>query len=83
MICYSVFIVDLLSIKYFWVDICNCSNYSNVTDGYGTSDMMYFWTYGEGKSIKMAPDVRLSQFDLEGFPQANQTMYKPGGRPTS
>ena len=39
-----------------------------ILDGYDTRDMVYIWTHGIHKSIKMASDMRLSQFDLVGFP---------------
>ena len=41
--------------------------------------MVYTWTHGPGNSVKMAPDMRLSQFDLIGFPAGNETVFNAGG----
>ena len=48
-------------------------------DGYGVEDVQYVWTYGALKSIKMASDMRLSQFDLIGHPAGNETAAQPQG----
>ena len=40
--------------------------------------MVYQWTHGEN-GIKMASDMRLSQFDLIGFPFGNGTLTDTGG----
>ncbi|GFN78026.1 gamma-aminobutyric acid receptor alpha-like [Plakobranchus ocellatus] len=40
---------------------------------YSTDDVRYQWRYGPGGSIELAPDLRLSQFDLVGFPLTNYT----------
>ncbi len=42
-------------------------------------DLQYVWTHGADRSIKMAPDMRLSQFDLIGFPAGNATFTLTGG----
>ena len=47
------------------------------TDGYSEWDVMYIWTYGSKHSIKMAPDMTLSQFDLIGFPHDNESIIQP------
>ncbi len=49
-------------------------------DGYGVEDIQYIWTHGAHKSIKMAPDMRLSQFDLIGHPAGNETAIQPQGK---
>lgn len=43
-------------------------------DGYGVEDVQYVWTFGPSESIKIAPDMTLSQFDLIGFPHGNDTL---------
>ncbi|XP_059152298.1 gamma-aminobutyric acid receptor alpha-like [Physella acuta] len=40
---------------------------------YSTDDVVYKWRYGQKGSIELAPDLRLSQFDLVGFPLTNYT----------
>ena len=42
-------------------------------------DIQYVWTHGASKSIKMATDMRLSQFDLIGHPAGNETAVQPQG----
>ena len=49
------------------------------SDGYNKDDLLYVWTNGAGHSIKMAPDLTLSQFDLIGMPHANETSGKTLG----
>ena len=44
-----------------------------------TNDLVYHWTHGADSSIKMASDMRLSQFDLIGFPTGNGTLIDTGG----
>ena len=39
-------------------------------------DLTYSWTYGASNSIKMAPRMSLSQFDLIGFPAGNGTITR-------
>ena len=41
-------------------------------------DVVYKWTHGEQNSIKMSPDMRLSQFDLIDYPAwtKNMTLVK-------
>ena len=51
-----------------------------VSDGYSARDVAYVWTHGNGKSIKMASDMTLSQFDLVGIPANNETAKRPGGK---
>ena len=51
-------------------------------DGYGASDVIYWWTHAPGNepangSIKMASDMTLSQFDLIRFPHGNGTQFQP------
>ncbi len=50
-----------------------------ITDGYGIEDVLYVWTHGPSKSIKMASDMRMSQFDLIGHPAGNLTAKNPQG----
>ncbi|ELU14206.1 hypothetical protein CAPTEDRAFT_100858 [Capitella teleta] len=45
--------------------------------GYGTTDVIYRWKYGVNKSIKMAPDMTLSQFDLIGIPSGKENKTLP------
>ncbi|CAL1532988.1 unnamed protein product [Lymnaea stagnalis] len=40
---------------------------------YSIDDVVYKWRYGQKGSIELAPDLRLSQFDLVGFPLTNYT----------
>nr|NP_001191487.1 gamma-aminobutyric acid receptor alpha-like precursor [Aplysia californica]AAL37252.1 GABA A receptor alpha subunit [Aplysia californica] len=40
---------------------------------YSTDDVIYKWRYGLQGSIELAPDLRLSQFDLVGYPLTNYT----------
>ena len=49
-------------------------------DGYGVEDMLYEWTHGPDGSIKMASDMRLSQFDLIAFPAGNETVIQYRGK---
>ncbi|KAK2155330.1 hypothetical protein LSH36_242g00015 [Paralvinella palmiformis] len=44
--------------------------------GYSVPDVVYKWTYGTNKSIKIASDMTLSQFDLISFPHHNTTFYQ-------
>jgi hypothetical protein len=48
-------------------------------DGYGSTDVIYWWTHAPEteRSIKMASDMTLSQFDLVRFPHGNGTQYQP------
>lgn len=57
-------------------DIISCI----ITDGYTLSDVVYRWMYGDNKSVKMAPDMTLSQFDLVGIKegQDNKTIQFKG-----
>lgn len=48
-------------------------------DGYNDRDVQYIWTHGLLKSIKMAADMRLSQFDLIGFPAGNSSFSDTRG----
>jgi gamma-aminobutyric acid receptor subunit alpha len=41
------------------------------------TDVIYRWAYGENKSIKMAPDMTLSQFDLIGIPSGKENKTLP------
>ncbi|KAI8798103.1 gamma-aminobutyric acid receptor alpha-like isoform X2 [Biomphalaria glabrata] len=45
---------------------------------YSIEDVEYNWRYGQSKSIELAPDLRLSQFDLVGFPLTNYTRLVKG-----
>ena len=47
-------------------------------DGYGEEDVLYVWTHGADKSIKMAMDMKLSQYDLVGVPSGNATAMSAG-----
>ncbi len=49
-------------------------------DGYGLGDIQYKWTHGPSRSIKIASDMRLSQFDLIGHPAGNETVIQPQGK---
>ena len=51
-----------------------------LTDGYDEQDIVYVWTHGSARSIKMAADMTLSQFDLIGCPAGNATITKFGGQ---
>ena len=53
-----------------------CS-FAHILDGYTVNELVYHWTHGVNKSIKMATDMTLSQFDLIGFPAGNETDSKP------
>ena len=66
------------SCSYFLIRYDDCLNI--VPDGYSASDVEYVWTHGNGKSIKMASDMTLSQFDLVGIPANNETAKRPGGK---
>lgn len=48
-----------------------------LSDGYGITDVIYKWTYGANKSVKMAPDMTLSQFDLIGIPSGKENKTFP------
>ena len=48
-------------------------------DGYDVTDVMYVWTNGVNSSIKMASDMRLSQFDLIAFPAGFDFMNDSSG----
>ena len=48
-------------------------------DGYDINYVQYRWTYGPNASIKMAPDMTLSQFDLIDFPQGAENRSLPMG----
>ncbi len=37
-------------------------------EGYTHKDVEYIWSLGSGSSIKMSPDMRMSMFDLIGYP---------------
>ena len=50
-----------------------------IADGYGVEDLLYEWTHGPARSIKMASDMRLSQFDLVDFPAGNETYVQHRG----
>lgn len=52
---------------------------TSIADGYSISDVQYIWTHGASKSIKMASDMRLSQFDLIKIPAGNETLSQPHG----
>lgn len=56
----------LCHFKDTWIRL-QCIN-CEISDGYGIKDVVYKWTHGERNSIKMSPDMRLSQFDLIGYP---------------
>lgn len=43
-------------------------------DGYNTDDVVYIWTHGPDKSINIANDMTLSQFDLIGYPHTNENV---------
>ena len=43
--------------------------------------MVYVWTHGAEKSIKMAPDMKLSQYDLVGLSAGNTTAMSAGKTP--
>ncbi|KAH9490184.1 hypothetical protein Btru_043892 [Bulinus truncatus] len=45
---------------------------------YSIEDVEYNWRYGQSRSIELAPDLRLSQFDLVGFPLTNYTRLVKG-----
>ena len=49
-----------------------------VVDGYGEDDVLYTWTHGADGSIKMAPDMKLSQYDLVGLSAGNATSMSAG-----
>ena len=51
----------------------------HLSDGYRTNDVVYVWTHGAAGSIKMAPDMTLSQFDLIGHPAGNTTLINADG----
>ncbi|KAK2172085.1 hypothetical protein NP493_994g01006 [Ridgeia piscesae] len=48
--------------------------------GYGEDDVLYTWTHGADGSIKMAPDMKLSQYDLVGLSAGNATSMSAGQR---
>jgi hypothetical protein len=50
----------------------------NISDGYNENDVLYVWTKGANKSIKIAADATLSQFDIIGIPAGNMTRYEIG-----
>ena len=52
-----------------------------VVDGYGEDDVLYTWTHGADGSIKMAPDMKLSQYDLVGLSAGNATSMSAGETP--
>ncbi len=55
------------SVDYCIVDI-NRSLCNSLSEGYTYRDVQYTWTHGNGKSIKMSPDMRMAMFDLIGSP---------------
>ncbi len=64
-----------------YLTINKCSKrYSVVSaaDGYGEDDVLYVWTHGADRSIKMAPDMKLSQYDLVGLSAGNTTAMSAG-----
>ncbi|XP_074651547.1 gamma-aminobutyric acid receptor subunit alpha-6-like [Tubulanus polymorphus] len=50
---------------------------------YTKEDIAYLWKYGPNKSVKISDDMRLSQFDLSGFPQDNFTELRMTGEYSS
>lgn len=46
-------------------------------DGYGSAEVMYWWTHSPNTSIKISSDMTLSQFDLIRFPHGNETRFQP------
>jgi hypothetical protein len=62
-----------LTTRRLYIFLCACA------DGYGSTDVIYWWTYASetGRSIMMASDMTLSQFDLIRFPHGNETQFQP------
>ncbi|CAG5129609.1 unnamed protein product, partial [Candidula unifasciata] len=69
-----------MNLEYFPMDVQNCPLLFG-SFAYTTDDVTYTWRYGHSGSIELAPDLRLSQFDLIGFPVTNYTGHLKGGEP--
>ncbi|CAG5135697.1 unnamed protein product, partial [Candidula unifasciata] len=61
-----------MNLEYFPMDVQNCPLLFG-SFAYSVDDVIYKWSYGQSESIELAPDLRLSQFDLVGYPATNYT----------
>ena len=53
------------------------NNFSS--EGYTYKDIEYEWSHGSGSSIKMSPDMRMSMFDLTGYPHDRENVTQVQG----
>ena len=50
-----------------------------LSEGYTHKDVEYSWSHGAGSSIKMSPDMRMSMFDLIGYPHDKDNITQVQG----
>ncbi|XP_074650714.1 gamma-aminobutyric acid receptor subunit alpha-2-like [Tubulanus polymorphus] len=67
-----------MHLEKFPMDMQNCP-FQIGSYGYSTRDVSYRWVFGPEESIKISPDMKLSQFDLIGHPAGNETFTLKSG----